>query len=130
MQKEEKTIVICCSSSKSDQCGTFYVLVYTEDKDEKILEFDSIVLKKPCQDNPGLSLRITRNSNQVKPGLRQGSENPFQIIGIDSISVANIADNCSQDISVCNQTDLQVDKYLLKLYTVNTCFYHFVILIV
>ena len=55
----------------------------------------------------------------MKPGLQQGSENPFQIIGIDSISVANIADNCSQDISVCNQTDLQVDKYLQKLYTAN-----------
>ena len=114
MQKY-KIIVICCSSSKSDQCGTFYVLVYTVDRDGKILEFDSLVLKKPCQDNPGLSLRVTRNSNQVNPGLQQGSVNPFEIIGIDSISVANIADNCSQDISVCNQTDLQVDKYLLML---------------
>ena len=26
----------------------------------------------------------------MKPGLQQGSENPFQIIGIDSISVANM----------------------------------------
>ena len=46
---------------------------------------------------------------QVVKGLKKGSVNPFEIIGIDSISVVNTVQNCSKDYTDCNsQTDIQV----------------------
>ena len=46
---------------------------------------------------------------QVNSGLKRGSVNPFKIIGVESISVENSVQNCSQDLIDCTkQTDVQV----------------------
>ena len=59
-----------------------------------------------------IKMKINQHSPytlQVKSGLRRGSVNPFKIIGIESISVVNSVQNCSQDLIDCTkQTDLQV----------------------
>ena len=101
-------------SDTQEKCGRFNLFAYLRSKDGQILEFDSLALEKPCSDNPGLRLKVNKNSDKVQSGLQPGSNNPFKIIGIDSISVENVAAACTQDIEACNQTDLQVCKYLLN----------------
>lgn len=59
---------------------------------------------KPCTDKPGLSLSVSKSSNNVKSTLDHGMLNPFKAIGIDEIKVINTPQNCSG----CDHTDLQV----------------------
>ena len=101
-----------------DKCGRFTLFATLRgNTDSGIVEFESLDFEKPCLDNPGLRLKVTRNSNKVRRSLKIGSQNPFQIIGVESISIENVAEACTtQDIGSCNQTDLQVDKYLLILH--------------
>ena len=74
---------------------------------QNILNFlfwEQIKFTKPCTDKPGLSLSVSKNSNKVKSSLRQGTLNPFRVIGIDEIKVINAPRNCSG----CDHTDMQV----------------------
>ena len=105
-------------SETNEKCGRFNLFAYLRSKYGQILEFDSLALEKPCSDNPGLRLKVNKNSVKVQSGIQPGSNNPFKIIGVDSISVENVADICTQDIGACNQTDLQVGKYLLNNHTI------------
>ena len=61
-------------------------------------------LTKPCTDKPGLSLSVSKSSNNVKASLEHGMLNPFKAIGIDEINVINTPRNCSG----CDHTKLQV----------------------
>ena len=100
------------STSESDEtCGVFYLHAYLSNDRSQVLEFETLKVVKPCRDNPGLSLRVERNSGNVRQsGLYPGTQNPFRAIGVSSVSVANIADNCTQDTGACNQTAVQVNK--------------------
>ena len=117
------------SSGTAQKCGVFYLTVSSLTSTGELKDFDSLQLVKKCSDRPGLSLNVVRRENkvagccgycywfnivliyfQVVNALRKGSVNPFKIIGIDSISVANTVQNCSKDYTDCNnQTDIQVD---------------------
>ena len=77
---------------------------------EDILEFDKVKFMKPCTDKPGLSLSVSKSSNNVKSTLDHGMLNPFKAIGIDEIKVINTPQNCSG----CDHTDLQVILCLLR----------------
>ena len=78
------------------RCGTFYLHVSLVNTSRGVLSFDSLTLRRECSDSPSLSLSVTTKSNQVIDGLRQGSENPFDIIGIEKVTVSNEVRNCTQ----------------------------------
>ena len=101
-------------NSESDEtCGVFYLHAYLSNDRSQVLEFETLKVVKPCRDNPGLSLRVERTSGNVRQSaLYPGTQNPFRAIGVSSVSVANIADNCTQDTGACNQTAVQVNKQL------------------
>ena len=109
-------------NSESDEtCGVFYLHAYLSNDRSQVLEFETLKVVKPCRDNPGLSLRVERTSGNVRQsGLYPGTQNPFRAIGVSSVSVANIADNCTQDTGACNQTAVQVNKQQ----TTNICYHH------
>ena len=111
MTQKNKNIFFLTFSPTQDLCGTWYLFAYLTNKNGEVLEFDSLVIHKKCTDNPGLSLRVSKSSDKVGSGLEFGITNPFRAIGIDSISVANIADKCTQDITSCNLTDMQVINF-------------------
>jgi len=96
--------------SEFKQCGHFFMVVSILDGDGKPLEFDSISLYKNCSDKPGLSLKVDHRTKKVVGALRRGSKNPFNIIGINKISVVNEVKNCTVTKSssgACgDQTDL------------------------
>ena len=48
-----------------------------------------------CTDKPALSLKMEHRTKKFVGVLRRGSTNPFQIIGINSISVVNEVQNCT-----------------------------------
>ena len=79
-----------------NRCGTFYLHVSLVNPIGGVLSFDSLTLRRECSDSPSLSLSVTTKSNQVIDGLRQGSENPFDIIGIEKVTVRNEVKNCTQ----------------------------------
>ena len=79
-----------------NRCGTFYLHVSLVNASRGVLSFDSLTLRRECSDSPSLSLSVTTKSNQVNDGLRQGSENPFDIIGIEKVTVRNEVKNCTQ----------------------------------
>ena len=93
-----------------NRCGTYYLVASLKDSSGKALWFDSLTLRRECSDSPGLSLSVQIRSNSVNDGLRQGSENPFGIIGIEKVTVRNEVQNCTQDKSSSggcgNQTEL------------------------
>ena len=91
-------------SSSEEVCGIGYLYVYISNEEKEILEFDKLKLNKPCTDKPGLSLSVSKNSNNVKSALEHGIPNPFRAIGIDDIKVVNTPRNCSD----CDHTELQV----------------------
>jgi len=92
------------------QCGNFYLIVSLIDADGKALAFDSISLFKNCTDKPSLSLKVEHRTKKVVGELRRGSRNPFNIIGINKISVVNEVQNCTltkTSTGACGeQTDL------------------------
>ena len=84
-----------CEGCES-RCGTFYLHVSLVNASRGVLSFDSLTLRRECSDSPSLSLSVELKSNQVIDGLRQGSENPFNIIGIEKVTVRNEVKNCTQ----------------------------------
>ena len=84
-----------CDGCES-RCGTFYLHVSLVNASRGVLSFDSLTLRRECSDSPSLSLSVTTKSNQVIDGLLQGSENPFDIIGIEKVTVRNEVRNCTQ----------------------------------
>ena len=98
-----------CPTCK-DRCGTFYLTVSLKSAAGKALWFDSLALRKKCSDKPGLSLKVTTKSDNVIGTLFQGSQNPFEKIGIDKVTIRNEVLNCtkakSSTGSCGNQTDL------------------------
>ena len=107
------------SLTTDSECGNVILFASIFDKDGKILEFDSLALRKKCSDNPGLSLKVVTGNPNVINSIEPGMKNPFQAIGISSISVTNSGNSCPGDSSspayTCYQTGYQVLLYLKKL---------------
>ena len=82
-----------------DRCGTYYLVASLKDASGKALWFDSLTLRQECSDSPALSLSVQIRSSGVNDGLRQGSQNPFDIIGIEKVTVGNEVKNCTQEKS-------------------------------
>jgi hypothetical protein len=78
------------------RCGTYYLIASLKNSSGSALWFDSLTLRKECTDKPGLSLSVAARSQTVVNGLRQGSKNPFSIIGIDTVTIRNEVKNCTK----------------------------------
>ena len=91
--------------SEVKQCGEFYLTVSIRDDNNNALEFDSLHLVKKCRDKPALSLKVEHRTRKVVGDLRRGTKNPFNAIGLSSISVENKVQNCTfAGEEKCNKT--------------------------
>ena len=95
---EIRSLATLCPECRN-RCGTYYLVASLKDSSGKALWFDSLTLRQECSDSPALSLSVQIRSNSVADGLRQGSDNPFDIIGIEKVTVRNEVQNCTQDKS-------------------------------
>ena len=93
-----RTLATLCPECRN-RCGTYYLVASLKDSTGEALWFDSLTLRQECSDSPGLSLSVQIRSTSVNDGLRQGSENPFDIIGIEKVTVRNEVKNCTQEKS-------------------------------
>ena len=93
-----RSLATLCPECRN-RCGTYYLIASLKDSSGKALWFDSLTLRQECSDSPGLSLSVQLRSNSVNDGLRQGSENPFGIIGVEKVTVRNEVENCTQEKS-------------------------------
>ena len=98
LNSEIRSLATLCPECRN-RCGTYYLVASLKDSSGEALWFDSLTLRKECSDSPALSLSVQVRSNSVNDGLRQGSENPFDIIGIEKVTVRNEVENCTQDKS-------------------------------
>ena len=84
-------------------CGNFYIVVSLQDGKGNALEFDTLPMQRKCSDKPGLSLKVEHRTKKVVGTLRRGSKNPFNLIGINSISVQNFVKNCTLERSATDE---------------------------
>ena len=109
--KEMRQLASICDSERcQNKCGTYYLIASLQADSGQTLWFESLSLRKECKDKPSLSLDVKLRTSTVVGNLRQGTKNPFNVIGIERVTIKNEVKNCTDsktDAGGCGeQTDL------------------------
>ena len=70
-------------------CGTSFILGYLKVNNE-IVDFDVLILKSACTDEPGFKLNVKRSTKLPQTSnMMAGMKNPLATLGIESITIEN-----------------------------------------
>ncbi len=69
-----------------------------------MLDFDTLILQRPCTDRPSLRLAVQTANPTVNINLQARSANPFAALGISEIRVENMAAGCQTAAGCQNMT--------------------------